>query len=150
MGAELAGHDADPPGHTDTALNYAPFHRGRKYVFPVKQAVLAVILFATGIVMTVVGVSQGSFRMFLLLSFLDPRTMRCCYSVCVYACICVHVWRSARVISACMSACVVLAAIMLVGILAFLPGAYQSFVLYQTWKRKPGYRIEDTYEAVDL
>lgn len=41
-------------------------------------------------------------------------------------------------------------AILFVGVLAFLPGGYQSFILYNTWKRKPGYRVEDSYEAVDV
>jgi hypothetical protein len=39
---------------------------------------------------------------------------------------------------------------MLVGVIALLPGAYQSWVLLQTWRRKPGYRVEESYEMVDV
>lgn len=41
-------------------------------------------------------------------------------------------------------------AVMLVGTIALLPGAYQSWVLIQTVRRKPGYRVEETYEMVEI
>ncbi len=63
LSAALYSHhihdDTGQPDYDAAGPFYAQSVR-KKYVFPVKQACLAFVLLAIGIVMTVVGVTQGS------------------------------------------------------------------------------------------
>jgi hypothetical protein len=50
------------PHDGNLALQFSSLNRPRRYVFPVKQALLAVILLGIGVTMTVVGVTERSIR----------------------------------------------------------------------------------------
>jgi hypothetical protein len=115
---------------------------------PVLRAVLVCRprrLLVVGVVMTTVGVTQGLFGEPLQPGAPSPPALA---PPPRPTCPCVP--NGLRHGAACVAAVRVPAAVMLVGAIALLPGAYQSWVLFQTWKRKPGYRVEETYEMVDL
>jgi hypothetical protein len=62
----------------------------RRYRFPIKSAILAVVLLVVGVVMTIVGVENGQLCTYAVV-FADRCTTRAfCFFVCVLVCVCVR------------------------------------------------------------